>query len=82
MARTIAWTGAHVLQADSGRGKPGYYPGVVEDGIDSAKLGDGLLHQRRHLGLVAHIAMPAPDVRLLPALRPPHSQKMRRSMYL
>ena len=31
-------------------------PGVVERGVEPAELGDGAVHHRRHLGVVAHVA--------------------------
>lgn len=34
---------------------PGHDPRVVERGVESAELGDGTVHHRGHLGVVAHI---------------------------
>src|SRR6266699_3180651 len=42
--------------AVGGRGDPGHDPGVVERSVESPELGDGAVHDRGHLGVIAHIA--------------------------
>ena len=46
----------HGFRARCGRGDAGHDARVVERGVKAAELGNGAVHHRGHLGVVAHVA--------------------------